>query len=199
MRSLLTILIILSLFHCSKNDASAFEIQTRRLFFDADLLKSGEAIFRFYRASDFLVLDPPPEGYTVYPPLSAIGSDGRIDNHVFRFTKHPYLNIPLRGGELIISSREKDNKRVYSEPALKFFFDTEQQMEYAYEQLSELYSKLSTRKRFSSSGDRKNAEFTDDNAKSIKEVGFLQGGWDDLENGYVIVFGLGNDLDIDKD
>ena len=198
MRTHITILIVLSLMQCSNKDASMFETQTKQIFFNADIQKSGKDLFEFYKTSDFLSLDPPPEGYTLYPPLSALGADGQRDYHTFRFRKHPYLYIPFREGELIITSRDNKNTKVYSEPVLKFFFDTKPQMELAYNQLIDIYAKLSTRKRFSSYKETKNAEFTDDNSKSIKEVGFLQGRWDELAKGYVIVFGLGNDMDIDK-
>ena len=198
MRSLLIILTILTLMQCSKNDVATFETQTKHIFFNAEIDKSGEDLYKFYKSSDFLSLDPPSGGYTLYPALSALGAGGRTDYHTFRFRKHPYLDIAFREGELIITSRDKNNIKDYSEPVLKFFFDTKQQMELAYNQLTDIYTKLSTRKRFSSYKDTKNAEFTDDNSKSVKDVGFLQGNWDELAKGYVIVFGLGNDLDIDK-
>jgi hypothetical protein len=172
-----------------------FETQTKQIFFNADIEKSSKGLLDFYKTSKFLLLDPPPKGYTLYPPLSALGEGGRTDYHTFRFRKHPYLDIPFREGELIITSRDMNNTKVYSEPVLKFFFDTIQQMEFAYKQLTDIYSKLSTRKRFRNYKETINAEFTDDNSKSIKGVGFLQGGWDELAKGFVIVFGLGNDMD----
>jgi hypothetical protein len=172
-----------------------FDTRTKEIFFNGDIQRGGKNLIEFYKSSEFLSLDPPPEGYTTYPPLSALGLDGRTDHHTFRFRKHPYLSIPFREGELIITSRYRNNRKVYSEPALKFFFDTKEQLELGYNQLVDIYSKLSTRKRFSSYKETKNAEFTDDNSKSIKEVGFLQGNWDELANGYVLVFGLGNDID----
>jgi hypothetical protein len=175
-----------------------FVAKTKEMFLNGDIQNSGKDLLKFYKDSKFLLLDPPPDGYTVYPPLSALGLNGRIEHHIFHFKQHPSLSIPFRDGELIITSSERNNTRVYSEPVLKFYFDTKQKMELAYNQLVDSYSKLSTRKRFSSYKETKNAEFTDDNSKTIKAIGFLQGSWDELAKGYVLVFGLGNDMDIDK-
>jgi hypothetical protein len=198
MRHLLTIITAVAFMQCSTNEPLTFETKTKGIFFGADLQKDGKELFAFYKESTFLSLAPPPEGYTMYPPLSALGQDRRTDYHTFRFDKHPNLNIPFEKGELIITSSNKDNTKVYSEPVLKFFFATKEDLELGYNQLVEDYNRLSTRKRFSSHKDAKNAEFTDDKAKVIKEVGFMQGRWDELAQGYVLVFGLGNDMDIDK-
>jgi hypothetical protein len=198
MRYLLTIITAVAFMQCSTKEPVTFETKTKEIFFHADVQKDGKELFEFYKKSSFLSLAPPPEGYTTYPPLSALGQGGRTDYHTFRFARHPYLDIPLKNGELIITSRDRDNSKVYSEPVLKFFFAKKEDMESAYNQLVEVYNKLSTRKRFSSYKDTKNAEFTDDNAQAIKEVGFLQGRWDELAQGYVLVFGIGNDIDIDK-
>lgn len=198
MRSLLTILTVVVFMQCSMKEPVTFETKTKEIFFGAEVQKDGKELFEFYKKSTFLSLAPPTEGYTIYPPLGALVQGGKTDYHTFRFDKHLYLDIPLKKGELIINSTDKDNTKFYSGPVLKFFFANRNDMESAYNQLVEVYTKLSTRKRISAYKDTKNAEFTDDNAKAIKEIGFLQGHWDELAQGYVIVFGLGNDLDIDK-
>ena len=176
----------------------SLDTRTRELFFNGDILNSNSELVEFYKKSQFLSLAPPPEGYTVYPPLSALGSDGRSEDYIFRFKTHPFLPVKFREGELKISSRNRNNKTDYSEPALKFFFDTKEELELGYNKLVEIFSELSTRKRFSSYDDHKLAEFSDDNSRSIKEVCFLQGQWDVVAKGYVLVFGLGNDMDIEK-
>ncbi len=163
MRYPLIIIIVVTFMQCSE-EVLTFDIKTRQIFFNGDIQQSGKNLLEFYKSSDFLTLDPPPKGYTTYPPLSALGLDGRTDYYTFRFEKHPFLTIPFREGELIITSRDRNKTKVYSEPILKFFFDTKQQMEVAYNQLVDSYSKLSTRKRFSSYKKTKNAEFTDDNS-----------------------------------
>ena len=95
----------------------------------------------------------------------------------------------------MISKLNNNYKKVFSSPFLKFIFDSKEQSEIAFSELINTYSKLSTRKRFSNDENTKNAEFTDDNSKSIQEIGFEAGKGDVLANGYVIVIGLGNDID----
>src|SRR5215211_4769251 len=135
MRSFLTIIFIVTLIQCSKKEPFTFDRKTKEIFLDGDNQNHGKSFFEFYKTSEFLSLDPPPQGYTTYPPLSALGLNGRTDYHTFRFKKHPYLSIPFREGELIITSRDKNNTKVYSEPILKFFFDTKEQLEVGYSQL----------------------------------------------------------------
>src|SRR4051812_19060294 len=124
MRSLLTIVFIVTFMQCSRNEPLTFDTKTKEIFFNGDIQNSGKKLIEFYKVSEFLSLDPPSEGYTTYPPLSALGFDGRTVHHTFRFKKHPYLSIPFREGELIITSRDSNNTEVYNEPVLKFFFDT---------------------------------------------------------------------------
>jgi hypothetical protein len=199
MRSLLFIICIVTFTNCSNKEPVTFDTTTRRIFFNGDVYKNDRELVEFYKSSKYLSLDRPPKGYTLYPPLSALGQDGRQQQYTFRFRTHPYVSFSFREGELIISSRKSNDGEVFSFPTLKFIFDSKEQSELAYNKLLDTYSKLSTRKRFSSYKDTKNAEFTDDNSKEIKEVSFLQGKGDTLANGYVIVFGLGNDLDNDKE
>jgi hypothetical protein len=175
-----------------------FDTTTRHIFFNGNIAKSDKSLINFYKNSKYLSLDPPPEGYTIYPPLSALGQAGPHEQFVFRFKTHPYISFKFKEGELIISLIKTKYSEKYSAPVLKFIFTTKQQSELAYQELVETFNELSTRKRFSSYKNTKNAEFTDDSSKSLKEIGFLQGEGDILTNGYVIVFGLGNDLDIDK-
>ena|SRR5258706_8241217 len=198
MRSLLTIICIVIFTQCSNKGLVTFDTITRQIFFNGDIQNSNKDLIEFYKKSKYLSLNPPPKGYTLYPPLSALGENGRSPTYTFRFKTHPHLSFHFKEGELIISSRIKNDDTIYNEPVMKFFFDTKEQLELGYKELVDVYTKLSTRKKFSSYKDTKNAEFTDDESKSIKEVGFLQGNWDNLANGYVLVFGLGNDIDIDK-
>ena len=199
MRSLLFIFFILTFFQCSNKEPVTFDTTTRRIFFNGDIYKNDIALLEFYKRSKHLSLEPPLKGYTLYPPLSALGQDGRQQHYTFRFRTHPYVSFSFREGELIISSRKSNDGEVFGFPTLKFVFDSKEQSELAYNNLLNIYSKLSTRKRFGSYKNTKNAEFTDDKSTGIKEVGFLQGKGDTLTNGYVIILGLGNDLDNDKE
>lgn len=194
MQSRLITIILVTLVQCSNKDTVTFDSTTRQIFFQADV-SNNNGLLEFYKNSKYLSLDPPPQGYTTYPPLSALGQGGRSEQYIFRFCTHPFFSFPFREGELTISKRKANSKELYSSPMLKFIFETQEQSEHAYKELVDIYTKLSTRKRFSNYKDMKNAEFTDDKSNSIKEIGFLQGKGDIIANGYVIVFGLGNDID----
>ena len=173
-----------------------FDTRTRQIFFNAKVDQSSKDLLEFYKSSEYLSLDPPQKSYTVYPPLSALGQDSLSEQYAFRFKTHPYLSFRFREGDLLISKTKSNGKELYSPPTLKFIFDTQEQSELAYKELVDIYSKLSTRKRFSNYKDRNTAEFTDDKSSAIKNIGLLQGKGDALANGYIIVFRLGNDRDI---
>ncbi len=169
-----------------------FESCTRQIFFNGDISKNDKNLIDFYKEAQHLSLDPPPKGWTIYPPLSALKQEGPDERFIFRFKKHPYVSFKFREGELIITKLKNDS---FSSPALKFIFDNREQADIAYNEFVGLYDNISTRKRFETSGSSRTAEFTDDKAKLISQVGFLEGKGDVLSHGYVIVFSLGNDLD----
>ena len=79
MHRLLTIIFIVALAQCSEKPPLTFGTQTKEIFFNGDVQHSGKNLIEFYLSSTFLSLDPRPEGYTTYPPLSALGEEGRIE------------------------------------------------------------------------------------------------------------------------
>ena len=184
------------MFQCSTKQHMNFDSKTRLIFFNGAIEKSDESLIEFYKKSKHLSLDPPPEGNSIYPPLSALRQEYPSEKYIFRFRTHPYVSFKFREGELMISKLNNNYKKVFSSPFLKFIFDSKEQSEIAFSELINTYSKLSTRKRFSSDDSTKNAEFTDDNSKSIQEIGFEAGKGDVLANGYVIIIGPGNDIDL---
>jgi hypothetical protein len=176
-----------------------FDTTTRQIFFNAKVDKSSKDLVEFYKSSEYLTLNPPQKTYTLYPPLSALGQDSLSEQYSFRFKTHPYLSFKFREGDLLISKTKSDGKERYSPPTLKFIFDTQEQSELAYKELVDIYSKLSTRKRFSNYKDRNTAEFTDDKSTAIRKIHFVQAKADIFVNGYLILFGLGNDTEFTTD
>ena len=184
-------------FYCAgcSNKYSSFEKTTREIFFNGNIQKSDKSLVEYYKNSKFLTLDPPLAGYTLYPPLSALGGNERRESITFRFKKHPYLSFFFREGELSIRTRESNKTKHYGEPYLRFFFDTKDQLDLAYNHLIKTYAGISTRNKIDTSENHINAQFTDDNSKVIREIYFTQWGWDELVKGYVLLFMTGNDLE----
>ena len=138
------------------------------------------------------------EGYTTYPPLAALGGPEIMPDVHFRFESHPFVPFRFRTGKMTVVVRKVKDKITYGPTDIKFMFDTKEESEGAYQYLVSLYQNVSTRKRFHRSADSQTAEFTDDNSKSIKEVMFTAGTGSVVDGPYVLIFGIGNDLDIES-
>jgi hypothetical protein len=193
MRNLVAILFILTVVQCSRKQTVTLASTTKQLFFDGHIEKSDAGLIEFYKHSKYLSFVP-REGYTIYPPLSALGQEGPDERNTFHFTTHPYLSFPFREGELLIIVRKSQGKKVYDPPLLKLAFDTKEQSELALQELTDRFSKLSTMKRFITNEDTKKAAFTDENVKPYYGIELTQYMGDALTKGYVIWFFLGNDL-----
>jgi hypothetical protein len=174
-----------------------FDSRTIQIFFDAPFNKDNIDVFEFYKGSKYLSFEP-PQGYTVYPPLSALGQTGHKETNIFRFKTHPHLSFKFIEGELIIENRKSEDQGVYNKPFIKLLFDTEEQSDSAYKKLVEEFTKLSTRKRIDSNQDPKSAEFTDDHSALNKEITIWQGKAYNLPNPYVITIWLENEMDSDS-
>lgn len=198
MRHLLIILCIAIFMQCSHKSVTTFDATTRQIFFNADVEKVNEGLLKYCKGSKYLLLDTPRVNHTDYPPLSAATKEKSYLNSTFRFKTHPFVSFKFREGAFYITGIKSQGKELYNPPILKFIFDTKEEAELAYEELIGAYTPLSTKKRFQSSENSKTAEFTDDKSKTIREVGLLVGKGDILTNGYVLIFALGNDMDIDK-
>ena len=86
---------ILLLYSCKMPAKETFRSEVNDLFFQVDVSGSYESSLKYYRTVDVL-RETEPEGYTTYPPLSALGSDGRDSSfHSFQFDHHPYAPSPL--------------------------------------------------------------------------------------------------------
>jgi hypothetical protein len=194
MRSLLMAISIMMFVQCTDKKAMTFEIATSQIFFDATLSNANKQLFDFYKTSKDLSYEP-PQGWTIYPPLSALGQKGHSETHTFHFTTHPYLEFRFREGELIFVNRKSDDREEYGKPFIKFLFDTEEQSDTAYKMLVEEFTKLSSRKRMDSNPSTKSAEFTNDNSSLVIQVTISQGKGYNFPIPYVITFWLENDMD----
>ncbi len=179
---------------CTNKKTVTFQTATSQIFFDATLNNANKQLFDFYKASKYLSYEP-PQGWTIYPPLSALGQKGHTETHIFHFKTHPYLDFKFREGELIIENRKSEDGEEFSKPFIKFLFDNEPQSDTAYKVLAEEFTKLSSRKRIDNKQDIKNAEFTDDHSTVNKEITIWQGKAYNLPIPYVITIWLENEID----
>jgi len=109
----------------------------------------------------------------------------------FGFKTHPYLSFPFKEGELVILVNNSNGKKIYFPPMLKLVFDTREQSEFAYKELVDRFTKLSTQQRLVNEDDTKKAAFTDENAKPLTSVEFWRTKGNVLTKGYIIWFYLG--------
>ena len=179
---------------CTNKRTVTFETVTSQIFFGATLNNANKQLFDFYKTSKHLSYES-PQGWTIYPPLSALGQEGYSETHTFHFKTHPYLDFRFREGELIIENRKSVDGEEFSKPFIKFLFDTEEQSDFAYKMLVQEFTKLSTRRRIDNTPFTKNAEFTDDNSIQIKKVTIWQGKGYSFPSPYAITFWLENDMD----
>ena len=198
MRSFLVVICILIFLQCSRQGQLSFLEITKQVNFNGPIEKSGLELVEQYGNIKDLSLVSHPEGFTTYPPLSGLADSEAIEDWVFRFESHPFVPFKFRTGKLTIPIRVMKGQPVLGPPSIKFMFDTKVQSELAYQYLVDVYEKVSTRKRFSRQADSQTAEFTDNNSKSIGEVTFLQGKGNIIDGPYILIFGIGNDLDIEK-
>ena len=96
------------------------ELYTKKLFFNAPIENFDKSLLVFLekeRKLNKVVY----EGYTIYPPLSALGQE-KSERHIFQFESHPEITFKFRKGEIELSSYKNNRKKVYA-PVLKLIFD----------------------------------------------------------------------------
>jgi hypothetical protein len=139
-------LIVLAILFCSckMTTKRTFNSEVKDLFFQADINSSYDSVLNYYRSLDFLK-ETEPEGFTTYPPVSALGTDGREGSiHSFQFDRHLYGTIQLERGRLNVDRRGYD-KQAISNFVIYYLFKSRQKAEIAYQSLIKKFSSLGTK------------------------------------------------------
>ena len=196
MRRILAILIFISIIvGCSQNKEMNFETYTKQLFLNADITKNDTSLLSYYKKHGDLN-EVKYEGFTTYPPLSALGQEEFPKKYIFQFKFHPKILFDFREGELIV---QRTNREQQHSPVLKFNFDTQEQAEKAFQVLVNDFEGVSEKKRIREREWGKIAEFSDDEPGSVHEIMFSYMKGDILVNGYTLIIMLANDLESPKE
>ncbi len=136
-------LIVLFLFigSCKLPMKQTYNSEVKNLFFGADINGPHAKNLNYLRGLNYLK-EVEPEGYTIYPPLSALGQDVRDTSfRSFSFEDHVFES-ELGSGRLNIMTGSFD-KHVLSKFVLYFKFTSKLRAEKTYEMLSDKFTGLS--------------------------------------------------------
>lgn len=165
-----------------------FSSEYKDLFFRAEINGSYDSNLKHYRTLNFLK-EIEPVGYTIYPPLSALGANGRDTSfHSFQFDSHPYAPSYLNKGTLNISKGGYD-KEVLSNLVIYYLFKSRQNANTAYQSIVEKFSNLASKRKSSQLDDLKYTEFYDTTSNSPGLRISLDNGDEDL-NGYTLTISV---------
>ena len=194
-RCVAIIILFWIVFSCGQNQKMNFETYTRQLFFNANITKNDSSLLVYYKRLDNLK-EIKYDGFTIYPPLSALGLEELPKTYTFQFKSHPKILFDFREGELILDRTNKGPKYF---PVLKINFDTKEQAEKAFQTLLNDFKGVATKKRIREKEWGNIAEFTDDNSRSVKEIMIMYSKGDTLNKGYALLIMLTNELESSKE
>lgn len=166
MQRLISILIFLGIsFGCHQKQKMNFETYIRQIFFNADITNNNSSLLNHYKKLDNLK-EVKYEGFTTYPPLSALGQEESPTNHIFKFKTHQNFPFEFEEGELILQTKKSQE----SLPLIKINFETKEQAEEAFQILIKNFRVLSAEKKTEAESWAKTAEFTNKNSKLVSYV-----------------------------
>ena len=184
MRPLKLIALIVLLSGCNSAPKPNFALKVAELFFGVDLSGYYESNLQYYRSLDFLT-ETEPEGWTIYPPLSALGqNDIDTSYRSFLFNDHPYDSPGFGKGRLNIEKLGSE-KNALSNLIIYYVFKSKRNAEEAYQTLIERFSKLNVTKKSEQTQEVKWTEFFD---KALRLPGLrisIDDG-DEITNGYIV-------------
>ena len=184
MRHLKLIALILLLWGCNTEPKPSFASTVKELFFGVDLSGYYESNLKYYRSLDFLT-ESEPEGWTIYPPLSALGqNDTDTSYRSFVINDHPYNLTGFAKGRLNIEKLGSE-KNALSNLLIYYVFKSKRNAEDAYQSLLEKFSKLNVIKKGAWIEDVEWTEFSDSTSR-LPGLRISIDDGDEITNGYTV-------------
>ena len=188
MKCIKVIVLVFLLYGCKMPTKPTFSSACKDLFFRAEVNGSYDSNLKYYRTLNFLN-EIEPVGYTIYPPLSALGAGGRDTSfYSFQFGSHPYAPSELNKGTLNISKGGYD-KEVLSNLVIYYLFKSRQNANTAYHSIVEKFSGLASKRKNSQLDNMKYIEFYDTTSSLPGLRVSLDNGDEDM-NGYTLAISV---------